>query len=366
MNHNIAIIGGGIGGVASALALHRRGIRATVYERAAAIREVGVGMMVWPNATRVLRNLGVLDDLIPLSARNTNFLVRRQDGRVLMSIPLGAFDVPALCARRCDLLAVLLAKLPSDSIRLGHDCSHLDESGPTVRVHFHREESVEHSAVIGADGIRSRVRFQLFGEIPPIHRGYTLWRGIANHESSAVETGVNSETWGRGHRFGMLNTGHGRTTWYATANREDVDLLSVFDGWHEPVMDLIRDSETILRHGALDLTPLRRWSRGRVTLLGDAAHACTPNLGQGCCLALEDAFVVARSIAEESSLANAFARYETLRRPRTSHLQQRSLLMGRVGQWENKLVVAGRNVVTNLLPAGLFEFNLRRVYSYEA
>src|ERR1700691_2176850 len=120
---SIAIVGGGIGGVTTAVALHQHNIPFTLYERAPAIREVGAGMMVWPNAARVLRELGILDDLIPLSGRNTNFLVRANSGRVLMNIPLGEFDVPALCTRRRDLLAVLLSKLPADSIRLGHELS---------------------------------------------------------------------------------------------------------------------------------------------------------------------------------------------------------------------------------------------------
>jgi 2-polyprenyl-6-methoxyphenol hydroxylase-like FAD-dependent oxidoreductase len=362
---NIAIIGGGIGGVATAVALQHFGIRATIYERAAAIREAGAGMMLWPNATRVMRELGVLGDLIPLSGRSVNFLVRAQDGRVLMDIPLGEFDVPALCIRRADLLDVLLRKLPADSIRLLHDFSHLNQSSASVRVHFKNGESAEHSALIGADGIRSAVRAQILDDIAPIHRGYTIWRGIVEYRGSSLPHGCNSETWGRGHRFGILDTGHDRVTWYATANRCDCDLFSTFRAWHSPVLDLIRSTGTILCHPALDLAPLPRWSTGRATLLGDAAHAATPNLGQGCCMALEDALVLAKCVARASSVANAFTRYETLRRPRTSHIQSRSNLMGKIGQWENGLMVAGRTIVTNLLPAGLFEYNLRRVYAYE-
>lgn len=363
---SIAIVGGGIGGVATAVALQQRGIRATIYERAPEIREVGAGMMVWPNATRVLRALGALDDLIPLSGRNTNFLVRAQDGRVLMNIPLGQFDVPALCTRRADLLEILLRRLSAGSIRLAHEFSHLEQYGSSVRLHFTSAESIEHDAVIGADGIRSRVRSQILGEIAPIHRGYTVWRGIANYDGPAIERDSNSESWGRGHRFGILNTGQSRVTWYATANSSEHNLLATFRDWHEPVLDLIRGTETILCNPALDLKPLPQWSRGRVTLLGDAAHPCTPNLGQGCCLAIEDAFTIAKCIVNESSIPAAFERYETLRRPRTSHIQERSRLMGRIGQWENSWMTGGRGIVTRLLPAALFEYNLRRVYSYEA
>jgi 2-polyprenyl-6-methoxyphenol hydroxylase-like FAD-dependent oxidoreductase len=126
------------------------------------------------------------------------------------------------------------------------------------------------------------------------------------------------------------------------------------------------EEAAILKNGAYDLAPLKRWGQGRITLLGDAAHPCTPNLGQGGCMALEDALVLAKSLRKEASIESALRRYESLRRQRTRHVQQRSLLMGNIGQWENPLMAGGRQVVTRMLPAKLFERNLRRVYSYAA
>jgi len=373
---SVGIIGGGIGGVATAIALQQSGIPATVYERAPRLTEVGAGMMLWPNATRVLKSLGLLDDIAARSGPNTNFLVRADCGKVLMSIDLGQFEVPALCARRSDLLASLLTKLPAESICLGREFTRLEQLDRGVRAHFADGSVAEHDAFIGADGIRSRVRAQLFGMSHPIYRGYTVWRGVAAYDGAAIPRGTNSETWGPGSRFGILDVGPGRYTWYATANGEmpqavpedkrKAELLRRFDGWHEPVAALIDGTEMILENGAYDLPPLKRWTAGRVTLLGDAAHPCTPNLGQGGCMALEDAFVLARCVTTTQSIEAAFERYESLRRSRTRHIQQRSLWMGQIGQWQSRAVVAGRRAVTGLLPAALFEHNLRRVYSYEA
>lgn len=373
---NIGIIGGGIGGVATAVSLHRAGFDATVYERAPQLREVGAGMMFWPNATRVLKDLGLLERVAACSGPNQHFLVRTSTGTILMNIALGQFEVPALCTRRSDLLDALLSALPRGRVLLGHDFKHFEHREHAVRVHFGGGVSREHDLVIGADGIRSRVRSQLLGVYEPIYRGYTVWRGLARL-TSAVPSASNSETWGRGKRFGILNTGGDRFTWYATANTdsEHVDspegrqseLLQMFAGWHEPVERLIAstDEGNILKNGAYDLAPLKRWGHGRVTLLGDAAHPCTPNLGQGGCMALEDALVLAKCLSCERSIESALHRYESLRRSRTRHIQQRSLLMGHIGQWQNRAVVAGRGVVTSLLPASLFEHNLRRVYAYE-
>jgi 2-polyprenyl-6-methoxyphenol hydroxylase-like FAD-dependent oxidoreductase len=374
---NIGIVGGGIGGVAAAVALHRVGIEATVYERAPELREVGAGMMLWPNATRVLRDLGLLEKVAALSGPNRHFLVRSSAGAILMDISLGRFDVPALCTRRADLLDALISALPAERIRLGHDFESFECRKHGVGVHFAGGISVEHDFLIGADGIRSRIRSQLLGMHEPVYRGYTVWRGLACL-TGTVPTGANSETWGRGQRFGILSTGGDRFTWYATANtgRDHVDssegrqpeLLRLFAGWHEPVVNLISatDESAILKNGAYDLAPLKRWGNGKVMLLGDAAHPCTPNLGLGGCMALEDALVLAKSFRKEATPELALRRYESLRRRRTRHVQQRSLLMGHIGQWENGLVAGGRQIVASMLPAKLFERNLRRIYSYAA
>lgn len=374
---NIGIVGGGIGGIAAAVALHRIGVDVSVYEKVELLREVGAGMMLWPNATRVLRELGLLERVIARSGRNTHFLVRKSTGKILMSIALGNFEVPAVCIRRADLLSTLLSALPRECLCLGYQFERLKKDKGKVRLHFKGERVEEHDAVVAADGIRSRVREQLFGASDPIYRGYTVWRGLAQYDGTAITPGHNSESWGKGMRFGILNTGHRRFTWYATANvspdhldlpaGRKQELQRLFAGWHEPIADFLEatNDNEILKNGACDCAPLRRWGKGTVTLLGDAAHPCTPNLGQGGCMALEDALVLAKSVNSEPSLQQAFRRYESLRMNRTKHIQQRSLLMGYIGQWQNPVFITGRQIVTRMLPARIFERNLRKIYSYE-
>lgn len=374
----IGIVGGGIGGIAAAVALHRIGIDVSVYERVELLREVGAGMMLWPNATRVLRELELLEQVVALSGRNTHFLVRKSTGKILMSIALGQFEVPAVCMRRADLLSILLGALPKKCLRLGCEFERLKQLNGKVRLYFKDGQEVEHDAVIGADGIRSRIRAELFGISDPIYRGYTVWRGLAGYDGDAIMPGFNSESWGKGMRFGILNTGHRRFTWYATANvpahhldsasGRKRELQQLFAGWHEPISDFLgaTPENEILKNGARDCAPLKHWGKGLVTLLGDAAHPCTPNLGQGGCMALEDALVLAKSIKSEPSLSAALRRYESRRINRTRHIQQRSLLMGHIGQWQNSIFVMGRHIVTRMLPSKIFEHNLRRVYSYQA
>jgi 2-polyprenyl-6-methoxyphenol hydroxylase-like FAD-dependent oxidoreductase len=377
VDKHIGIVGGGIGGIAAAVALRQAGIDAVVYEKAAQLCEVGAGMMLWPNATRVLREMGLLESVLVRSGPNTHFLVRVSCGKILMNIALGQFDVPAVCTRRTDLLSVLLAALPPECVRLGCELQDLEQSEGKVRLYFKGGLVKEHDAVIGADGIRSRVRSKLFGGSDPIYRGYTVWRGLAQYDCNAVPAGCNSETWGAGKRFGILNTGHRRFTWYATSNvpphhldaacGRKRELQQMFDGWHEPIANFIdaTDESDILKNRACDFAPLRCWGRGMVTLLGDAAHSCTPNLGQGGCMALEDALVLAKCMNREPCLRTALREYESLRYQRTRRIQKRSRLIGRIGQWQNPVFVTGRHVVTSLLSPRLIEHNLRRVYAYE-
>jgi 2-polyprenyl-6-methoxyphenol hydroxylase-like FAD-dependent oxidoreductase len=374
---NIGIVGGGIGGIATAVTLHQVGVDVVVYEKTPELREVGAGMMLWPNATRVLREMGLLDKVLARSGPNTHFLVRARSGRILMNIALGKFDVPAICMRRSDLLSVLLAALPAKCLQLGSELDDLDQSEGKVRLYFKGGLVKKHDAVIGADGIRSQVRSKLFGASDPIYRGYTVWRGLAQYDGNAIPTGCNSETWGTGKRFGILNTGHRRFTWYATSNvpphhldaacGRKRELQQMFRGWHDPIADFIdaTDESGILKNGACDFAPLPAWGDGMVTLLGDAAHPCTPNLGQGGCMALEDALVLAKCVKTEPCLKIALRHYELLRYQRTRRIQQRSRLMGRIGQWQSPLFVSGRRFVTSLLPPKLIEHNLRRVYAYQ-
>jgi 2-polyprenyl-6-methoxyphenol hydroxylase-like FAD-dependent oxidoreductase len=373
----IGIVGGGVGGIAAAVALHRAGVGVVVYEKAPRLREVGAGMMLWPNATRVLREMGLLERILACSGPNTHFLVRASSGRILMNIALGQFDVPAVCARRSDLLSALLTGLPPECIRLDCELQDLRQAQSKVQLYFKDGRVREHDAVVGADGLFSRVRTKLFGPNEPVYRGYTVWRGLTHYQGSAIPAGCNSETWGKGKRFGLLNTGHRRFTWYATANvppdHRDAacgrkgELRQMFEGWHEPIADFIEtaNESEILKHGARDFAPLPDWGRGLVTLLGDAAHPCTPNLGQGGCLALEDALVLAKCVKSESCLRRALRRYESLRHERTGRIQRRSRLIGRIGQWQNPWFVTGRRLVTGMLPPRLIEHNLRRVYAYQ-
>ncbi len=372
---SVGIIGGGIGGFTTAVALQKFGIDATIYERAEKIRELGAGMMLWANSARVMNELSLLEKIIEFGGATDIFLVRKQNGEVLMNIATGNFEVPSVCLPRANFLSILVSEFPSEKIKLLHEFEHLEQTKQEVLVKFTNGEVAKHDLLISADGLRSRVRSQVFGQTEPIYRGYQIWRGIG--KANGIPKNTSSETWGKGKRFGILNCGNKQFTWYAAVNfpknhadlpiGRKAELLELFSDWHSPISELISSTpeDLIMKNGANDQVLLSKWSKNRVVLLGDSAHACTPNLGQGGGMAIEDAMVLAKSLHKKSSIESALCLYEKLRMSRVKHIQQRSRLMGQIGQWQNSLMVNAREKVTKLLPAKFFEFNLRRTYSYK-
>jgi 2-polyprenyl-6-methoxyphenol hydroxylase-like FAD-dependent oxidoreductase len=206
------------------------------------------------------------------------------------------------------------------------------------------------------------VRTQLHRANGLRYAGYTCWRGVATLEHSTFSPGLLTETWGRGRRFGLCPLGKSRVGWWATRNApqniEDDprarkrDVQQVFRGWHEPIESVLEATEAgvILRHDVFDLRPRRRWGHGRVTLLGDAAHATTPDLGQGACLAIEDALVLGRWLAQTEDVVSALRHYENSRSKRTARVGRWARWQGWLGQWEGALACALRNATCWLTP----------------
>ncbi len=373
----IVVVGAGIGGLAAAAALRRVGRPVVVLERADAMREIGAALSLGVNAMTALRSLGLADAVRRAGAPVSVVEIRDREGRSLCRVDTADLarrrGVPIVLVHRADLQRVLAEAAGSDVVRLGADCADVrpDEAGVTVRLADGAE--IRGAGVVGADGIRSAVRRALGDRTEPRYAGYTCWRGVAPW---AVPEGVGVEVWGRARRFGFAPLPGGRTYWYATRNapqdeaergvRKD-EVLAEFDGWHAPVRDLIEatDAGVLLRHDILDRPPSRAWGRGRVTLLGDAAHAMTPNLGQGACQAIEDAVVLARSLAATGDVAAAFRAYEAARMPRTAAIVRESWRVGRAGQLGGRVPCALRDLAMRCTPSWVPRRSFERVHGWE-
>ena len=345
MNRRIAVIGGGIGGLTAAVALYQAGFEVNVYEQAPELTEVGGGINMAPNATRVLRGLGLAERLDREGVRPRNTHQRRwQDGRTLQRALLNPlceelYGAPHMTIHRADLLATIAAAFPSERVHLGHRLVDLADRGNRTEAWFENGVRATVDVLVGADGIHSAVRNLLFGEEAPAFAGCVAYRGLVPVERIAdLGLELGSQSWvGPGAHFVHYFVSRGRLlnfvgwTEHDSWNREDwtdratiARALAAFAGWHAQVRTIIAAAETCFIWALFDRDPLPRWSVGRTTLLGDACHPMYPFMGQGAAMAIEDGATLASCLRTFRDPADALWHYERLRLPRVTRLQQMS------------------------------------------
>ena len=340
----IIIVGGGIGGAATALALNRAGFDVSVYERAQELREVGAGIALWANATHVLNELGLLEDAVRNGCLTTNYQFLTENGKELVNVSVDKFELPVVGIHRADLHKILCSQVTS-KFTLGQTFERLEQYGSKIRVYMKSGLYDEGDALIGADGLRSQVRAALFGESPPIYRNFTTWRGLTNYIPNQYRPGYIYEFLGRGKGFGFMMLGNNKMYWYAAAKTKQGqkhDLEVMFQDWFSAIPELIAATDkatNIIQTDLYDRVPSRPWGKENITLLGDAAHPMLPTLGQGACMALEDALVVTKCLQELDDVSKAFEQYELQRFSRVKSIVEQSLRSGRMGELENSIAV---------------------------
>ncbi|HWL07070.1 MAG TPA: FAD-dependent monooxygenase [Planctomicrobium sp.] len=361
----VIIIGSGIAGLSTAIGLRKVGIQATVYERARELTEVGAGISLWANALRALQTLGVGETVLSRSISLENSEIRTDEGRQrLISFPasilekqVGMTPIVAMI-HRADLVEALAEFVPTETVRYGFECVGIEQNDQRVVVRFSNGHADEANAIIGADGIKSVVRTCLFGEQPPRYSGYSCWRGISPLPAN-IPSGYIGEWWGRGKRFGITTLSRNRAYWFAVHNapagQHFADGHSVvaelFRNWADPVPEIIAATppERLIHNDIIDRVPTNTWSRGRVGLIGDAAHPTTPNLGQGGCMAIEDAVAVARALATSTDPEMAFLSFTKERFPRTAAITNESWRFGKIASMEGRLSCWLRDTMSGLV-----------------
>ncbi len=396
----IAIIGGGIGGLTTAIALRQFGFEPQVYEQAPALLDVGAAIAIWPNAMRVLQRLKLADDLVNKAGQMKAVEWLDQNGRLINRVSLIDIIVnsAAVALHRADLQEILVQALPANSIQLGNSFLDYSQTPNQIVVHFANGNSIETDVLVGADGIHSKVRTKFLNHAPPNYRGYMVWRGIAQNSPPSLPKETAIELHGKGKRFGIGPVGVGRIGWWAAANAANTsttaeersgdrktwkqgepisskqtqdtqrELLRLFDGWHRPVLQLIEatPSGSILKTGAFDRPSSRLWGQQSMTLLGDAIHPMTPNFGQGGCMAIEDAMILARCFEKYGVEERTLRRYEELRRSRTKAVTRYSRLYGAIGQWQNIFARGLRKSALSLVPEDVARRLMQIVFDYDA
>jgi len=342
MRTQVAIVGGGIGGVAAAVNLLKAGFDVHVYEQARAFREVGAGININPNASRVLHGLGLGDKIEKLGVRPLAFHQRRwDDGRTLLRTPLGRvaethFGFPQYQSHRADVLAMLVDALPPERLHVGHRLTAFADDGQKVEAQFENGARVTADTLIGADGIHSTVQRILFGASAPRFTGCTAYRGLVPAEKLAhLDLEVSATIWmGPGQHCVHYFVANQRLVNFVAIIEQDswtkeswtdrgevADVLAAYEGWHPQVREIIGAVDETFIWGLFDRAPLRRWSVGRVTLLGDACHPMLPFMAQGAAQAMEDGATLTACLCGSADVAQALERYQALRLPRTAHIQ---------------------------------------------
>jgi len=369
MGDRAIVVGGGIGGLAAGLALHQHGWRVEVLERAAEFSEIGAGLAVQPNALSALDQLGLGAAVRDRGLIEPPLGIRGANGRWLTR-----YDLPALrngvkqwvMLERADLLHLLLSAVPARILRPGVDVYDVTRDG----VVEHSQGTSKADVVVGADGLRSVIRRSMWPEAPgPRFAGFGTQRFITTPHD--VDGTV--ETWGRGARFGYSPLPDGRVYCYVMADAAEgvggdfVGLRRRLIDWHTPIPELVAaaDETGAIYHDTFDLPNLRTFVSGRVALLGDAAHAMTPNLGQGAGQALEDAVVLAAAL-DGAAVSDALNTYDRVRRPRTQMVVQRSRRVAAIARGGTPLLAPVRDLAMSLAPRSTMTKTLEPIVSWRA
>ncbi len=386
----VLIVGGGIGGITAMLALRQRGIETQLFEQAAAFGQVGAGLQVSSNAACILIRLGLGEALKRVATYPDGRDYRGWDtGERLYYTPLGQkaeahFGSPYYAAHRAELLDVLLSGLGKQGVQLGSRIERIEQDQNSVSLTLAGGSTVQGDILIGADGIHSMVRTQLFGKELPRYTGNVAWRGLVPAERLDLDLGSVVGVWmgpnrsivqyyvSAGKTFNWIGISRSskpaQESWLAEGKTEDV--LAEYDGWHSTIRTIIAETPKILRQALYDREPLPDWQVGRVVLMGDAAHPMMPFYAQGGAQSIEDAYVLAGCIAEgQDRPLEALARFVRMRQPRTAWMQGLARREEELYQMNDATAIRARNdrMRTNRLPeTATFPPEQERLYGYDA
>ena len=365
MDDRALVIGAGIAGLATAIALQRAGRDVLVLERAPQLREVGAGISLWPNAVKALRRLGVGEAVEAAGAPAHDAALRSWRGAQLgasITDQLPArFGAPLVLVHRARLQAAMRRALGPDAVRLGAECTALDQDEDAVTVRLVGGGVERGAAVIGADGLHSRVRTALLHDGLPRYAGITAWRGVVPLDDTLAQRVAGGESFGRGSLFGVARLSGSQAYWWAGVRRpesagdalraEKSLLLRAFADWHDPIPELVAATQpdAIIRTCLYDRPALARLSLGRIALAGDAAHPMLPNLGQGACQAIEDAVVLGDELAASDVVA-ALGRYGARRAVHTADVVRASRQMSRIAHLRSPFATGLRNALLRASP----------------
>ncbi len=379
MEKSITIIGGGIAGLTTAIALNKINIKPTIFEAAMKLEPIGAGLVLAANAMKAFQKLGIAAEIIKHGRLLPSFTIYDTQGRFISKTDSKAisqkYAVDNFTIHRGALHKLLLSKIDADRIHLNKWVIDIEQTSNSITIKFQDGSTYDTDYLIVADGIHSFIRKKLLPDSTPRYAGYTCWRAVIDNDYlNLTET---SETWGTAGRFGIVPLVDDKIYWFACINAPQnssvmqqfkvADLQHHFKHFHAPIPTILEQTkdENLIWNDITDFKPIDKYVFGNLILIGDAAHAATPNLGQGACQAIEDAVMLADELNNQTDIPTAFKQFERKRLKRTHYIINRSWTVGKIAQIDNRALATARNFVFRLLPAKVKERQFKALYEVD-
>jgi 2-polyprenyl-6-methoxyphenol hydroxylase-like FAD-dependent oxidoreductase len=373
MIETVTIIGAGIGGLTTALTLKQRGLNVAVFESSSEIKPVGAGILIAHNAMQVFQKLGIHDKIEKAGNRISHIKITDSQLNDISTTDLIEYEkkygVHNIAIHRGELQKILANEIGYDKINLSKRLTKI-EKAELFKLTFEDNSIVESKIVIGADGINSVVRNQFFSESTVRKANQKCWRGICEIELPEKYHIEVNEAWGKGKRFGFVKISDKKVYWFAVINSkneetDEVNLAETFKEFHSDILNLIltTNKDQIIVNEIIDLKPINKWQDKNICLIGDAAHATTPNMGQGACQAIEDAYVLGKLLDEGIALEETFEKYEKLRIKKAHKIVNSSWTFGKMAQLENSFGIWFRNKMMKIMPKSVNKKQLDMIFT---
>lgn len=370
----IAILGGGIGGLTTAIALNKIGLQSTIYEAASEIKAVGAGISLAGNAIKAFQKLKIDQEIIIEGRLLERFFIKDETGETITqtkSLTANYSDANNFTIHRANLHRVLMGFLDPGQIVTNQCGVDFEHKGEKILLYFSDGSSKSVDYLIASDGIHSAIRSKLLPNSKPRFAGYTCWRAVI--DTLNLDLKETSETWGPKGRFGIVPLTHGKLYWFACIKAKENDerlknftiddLKNIFQDYHKPIPEILEQTKdkNLIWNDIMDIVPIKHYAFKNILLLGDAAHATTPNMGQGACQAIEDAVILADELEKAKSIQEGFIAFENRRIKRTHYIINQSRTVGKVAQMQNKFTSGIRNFIFRSLPDSIQQQQIQKV-----
>ncbi|WP_312510381.1 FAD-dependent monooxygenase [Chryseobacterium culicis] len=368
----ISIIGAGIGGLTLGNVLKQHQYNFSIYESAAEIKPVGAGIMMAVNAMQVFDRLGLKEKIENAGNKVHRISITNESLKTISTTEIKNLEIRYnscnVAIHRAELQKILSENLNSDSIKLGHPLQRIRKE-ENYLLNFENGKQIESTVVFGADGIKSPIRNQILQTGTIRNSGQKCWRGLLDIDLPEKYHQEAVEMWGKGKRFGFVKISEKKVYWYACINEKsfgtDLKIAEIFRDFDALALQLIESTadENIICNIISDLAPIPRWYSENLCLIGDAAHATTPNMGQGACQAIEDAYIIGKLLENHQNFNTVFEKFQTIRRKKVDYIVNTSRSIGKFSQWENGNSL--RNFLIGLIPESVNQKMAEKIIELE-